>query len=621
VTGNRIAVPRRARVSRALLRSLGLIGLAMTIGLFVLFDIIITRSFTAMEDREIAAHLARIEDFKQSQLKSMDSRSKDWAIWDDTNLYARNFNAAYEASNLNASSFTNAQVDGQVVVQYATGEMRSHAFDRRSQQPDPELARALADFVGNSGLPAMLRRKEVVQAFVTLRGLPYVLGAANIHRSDGGGAAPGYLVFATRLESAQASQALQVPASFALGKAAPEAGIVKSRSQVRITAPVADFSGRPIGAISLKVGRPLLAAASELLTLAFACVVFVVFAMLAMLHWRARRLVLAPLESLHRHLETIRLTGELTLLDAPVRQDEFGAVQAEFNAMAGELQDLRARVESQSFALGRSQSAVGLMHNLRNCLSPVRVILDMLEREIAAPMSPHVSRALEELASPATEQVRREKLAQFVTASFDQHGAHGASNQQNVREAARNLMNAFAAIDSAQAEKDDTRFDERCDVSSMLSHASNIVRFSDGLAVDVDIRAAANVVAQGNRVLLSQVIENLVANALEAVRESGRTDGTITLEAATDESAGMCRIVVSDNGGGFDPAIGPQLFERGFSTRKSRSGGLGLHWCANTVKAMGGQLSLASDGVGRGASATIDLAIPTPEARDSAIAA
>jgi hypothetical protein len=35
---------------------------------------------------------------------------------------------------------------------------------------------------------------------------------------------------------------------------------------------------------------------------------------------------------------------------------------------------------------------------------------------------------------------------------------------------------------------------------------------------------------------------------------------------------------------------------------------LGLHWCANTMVAMGGSLTLVSEGQGLGASAVLELA-------------
>ena len=60
-------------------------------------------------------------------------------------------------------------------------------------------------------------------------------------------------------------------------------------------------------------------------------------------------------------------------------------------------------------------------------------------------------------------------------------------------------------------------------------------------------------------------------------------------------------------------------FERGFSTRKDKSGGMGLHWSSNTKRAMSGELVLESQGRGHGA--TVRLRLPLAPQNVTAIAA
>ena len=70
----------------------------------------------------------------------------------------------------------------------------------------------------------------------------------------------------------------------------------------------------------------------------------------------------------------------------------------------------------------------------------------------------------------------------------------------------------------------------------------------------------------------------------------------------------MVHFRFTDNGAGIAPQNLAKVFERGFST-KERATGLGLHWCANGVAAMGGGIRAHSAGVGRGA--TIELLLPS----------
>ena len=74
-----------------------------------------------------------------------------------------------------------------------------------------------------------------------------------------------------------------------------------------------------------------------------------------------------------------------------------------------------------------------------------------------------------------------------------------------------------------------------------------------------------------------------------------------------DAETPNARIKIKDDGEGIPTDMLQKIFERGFSKRKEESGGLGLHWCANTLIAMGGKITIDSDGAGKGATVQIDL--------------
>ncbi|MEP7310463.1 MAG: ATP-binding protein [Acidobacteriota bacterium] len=64
---------------------------------------------------------------------------------------------------------------------------------------------------------------------------------------------------------------------------------------------------------------------------------------------------------------------------------------------------------------------------------------------------------------------------------------------------------------------------------------------------------------------------------------------------------------VQDNGVGI-PAENPtRIFEFGFTTRRQGHGGLGLHTAALAANLMSGSLRVHSDGVGRGATFSLEL--------------
>ncbi|MBV8909773.1 MAG: response regulator [Gammaproteobacteria bacterium] len=105
---------------------------------------------------------------------------------------------------------------------------------------------------------------------------------------------------------------------------------------------------------------------------------------------------------------------------------------------------------------------------------------------------------------------------------------------------------------------------------------------------------------------LQQVFWNLLTNAIKFTPRGGRVDITTR---ATEESF---EVAVSDTGRGIDADFLPRLFDR-FSQQdsgsaKSFSGlGIGLTIVRHLVTMHGGTISVASEGVGRGACFTVRL--------------
>ncbi len=101
-----------------------------------------------------------------------------------------------------------------------------------------------------------------------------------------------------------------------------------------------------------------------------------------------------------------------------------------------------------------------------------------------------------------------------------------------------------------------------------------------------------------------QVLVNLIDNANYACDESGRTDKRMTVRVANSE--GRVTIAIIDNGVGIPAENLNRIFNHGFTTRKDGHG-FGLHIAALAAKELGGALRVHSDGVGQGATFTLEL--------------
>lgn len=107
---------------------------------------------------------------------------------------------------------------------------------------------------------------------------------------------------------------------------------------------------------------------------------------------------------------------------------------------------------------------------------------------------------------------------------------------------------------------------------------------------------------------LAEALGALLDNALRHTAKGG----TVTI--ATTRHVNRCRIVVSDTGQGFDPAIAAHLFERFYRGDSSRAAngagsGIGLTIAKAIVNAHHGQLQAHSDGPGKGAAFEVTLPV------------
>jgi signal transduction histidine kinase len=94
--------------------------------------------------------------------------------------------------------------------------------------------------------------------------------------------------------------------------------------------------------------------------------------------------------------------------------------------------------------------------------------------------------------------------------------------------------------------------------------------------------------ASGDRVLVQQVILNLLRNAIEALAESQVADPVVGVHTSTNDER-YIEIAVSDNGRGIPPDRLEGTFEAFFTTKKEGMG-MGLPISRSIVQAHGGRL-------------------------------
>ncbi len=588
-------------LGRKLLVILSAVGIGGSLAIAALLAAIIVPNFDRLEQQAIAAHVERTQAVLADYAAKVEGAVRDYGDWNSSYDYIGHPTRAFEAESFSTLAMANLSVAGMAYVR----PDRSIVIARwvANGRDVPAMRAALTGMIAATDLNRVVSAHSSGNFYARLGDRLVAVGVARVRRSDGSGTPRGFVLMARQVTSAQLSQLLQLKARVDLIAPPAVVSTAGQRATMGIAVPVIGADGRPVAATRYTIPRDVSLLGRRMLLFAVGGAVILLGLVLIALSRMIARLVLRPLARVERHMQTVRASGSLGLLAEEARNDEIGSLGKSFNGMLGQLRDLREQLEVQSFALGRNESAVAVMHNVRNALNPITAILS---QGIALPPPVDralVERAVAELAQDAIDPTRRQKLASFVAGAI---GAGEGDRTERIRQlhTGREAMgHVLEIIGSQQAAAHERPALEPCDVSELVARNATIARYSGERSAAFNFPARPHF-ARANRLILSQVIGNLFSNAAEAIAAapSGGTI-TVTIEEAVDQII----IAIRDDGEGFDPHAQTQLFQRGFSTRAHKSGGLGLHWCANSMIAMEGSLRLESEGRGRGATAILTL--------------
>ncbi|MEG3082881.1 CHASE4 domain-containing protein [Sphingomonas sp. PB2P12] len=590
------------------------VGLCASIAITMLLAGIITPSFTKLEDTAIAGHIERTRAALFEYEAKVESAARDYGDWNDSYAYLTKPDgkvelesgerARFENDSFSPLAMSNIGIDGMAYV-----------------TPDGRIViarwRESVDGVG----PAAMRRRWIATIARTdlVRGLAgrssgrfyarvgnsvAAIGIARVRRSDGSGAPRGYVLMARRITSRQISDLLQLDARIDPHAATVTETVTPNTGTLTIAVPMTGADGTAVANTRFNVRRDVSLLGRRMLLLAVVGSTVLLVLVLAVLRRTITRLVLRPLHRVENHMQRVRASGSLALLNEYDRRDEIGSLGRSFNAMLRQLKDLREQIEVQSFDLGRSESAVAVMHNVRNALTPISTILSQGIAQAPPIDRTTIDRALGELVRGDVPEARRRKLVAFVAAAIEAETANREATRRELAVGREAMVQVLEIIGQQQKAAHERPTLQQCDVADIIARNATIARYSQNVSIAFGFPAGP-IHVMASRVILSQVIGNLFGNASESIAARGLGSGSIMTSIV--EQGDRVTILIRDDGEGFAPELAPNLFQRGFSTRHHKSGGLGLHWCANSMTAMEGSLRLESEGSGLGAVAIVTL--------------
>jgi signal transduction histidine kinase len=320
---------------------------------------------------------------------------------------------------------------------------------------------------------------------------------------------------------------------------------------------------------------------------------------------RAKQALLEANESLERRV--LERTREL---EEQVRAKEEAYAQ---------LAEAQQHLMALSRQAGMAEVATGVLHNVGNVLNSVNVSATIVAGKVReSRISNLVALAgmLQEHASELPDFLNHDPKGQRVVPYLAKLGSHLEAERQIMLGELELLTGHLGHIKEIVATQQNyAKVSGLIEVIALQDLVEDAIRIVEpglskhGIQLERDHEAVPPVAVDKHSVL--QILLNLLRNAKQAVKDSDHQEKSIRVRIH-GWGEDRVRIAVEDTGVGLAPENLTRIFSHGFTTRRDGHG-FGLHSGANAARRMGGALWAESDGLGRGATFTLELPVSARE--------
>jgi signal transduction histidine kinase len=296
-------------------------------------------------------------------------------------------------------------------------------------------------------------------------------------------------------------------------------------------------------------------------------------------------------------------------------------MEARVDERTGQLKEAQQQLLQAAHQAGMAEVAVGVMHNIGNLLNSVSVSAEGIARAAADSKVSALVKANELFRSHQDDlpaffagDPKARFLPEYyakVTDGLDSDRARIQAEAEGLLEKTSLIRETIRTLQEYARGGRDMLLREDVDVVGVIEaalkiQAPNLDRYR--VKVRRELEPLPQIVA--SRAKLVHILVNLIKNAVEAMRAIPEDQRCLTVKSWPDADGGLT-IQVADRGEGIAPESLDRIFARGFTT-KSDGNGFGLHACADYMTQMGGRISVASEGRGRGAVFTVVLGNSSP---------
>ena len=266
-----------------------------------------------------------------------------------------------------------------------------------------------------------------------------------------------------------------------------------------------------------------------------------------------------------------------------------------------------------AYASGMAEIATDVLHNVGNLLNSVRTSIHVMQGAIEQKKWSSLLEKINGLLMENENQLPhffQSSRAQLLPEALRSIAANYETRDKSLATEARRLEEHIQAITGVLQEQRRITREKlpltTCEPNGLILSTLQLEAYllkDKKIEVVQDLGVIPQIIADQSK--LMRILIYLLKNAGEAIEASPmREEGCITIK--THVIGERVTIEMTDNGVGFEPEDVCRFFAHGYTTKPDFRG-FGLHYCANTVNEMNGEITMTSQGPGKGATVTISF--------------
>ena len=322
----------------------------------------------------------------------------------------------------------------------------------------------------------------------------------------------------------------------------------------------------------------------------------------------------------------VQLTAHAIVFAGKVTKIVLANDVTERNRAQRQLDDLHKKLVDASRQAGMAEVATGVLHNVGNVLNSVNVSATMLGDNVRKWKAASVRKVADLLDAnksdlPAffSQGGKGQILPGYLSGLAQQIDAEQQGCLSEIEQLTKNIAHIKEIVAMQQTYAKCTGVMENFTPRALLDEAlrmtaSDVTRHQVKVELDC-AKTLPEVCVDRHKVM--QILINLITNGCQAMEEKEPAERRLNITAACNGGERLS-VIIRDNGCGIAEENITRVFNHGFTTKQSGHG-FGLHSSANAAKEFGGSLTGNSEGVGCGATFTLEL--PFTEQPPASIAA